>query len=167
MAITSVMSQFRSLILCVTIATLTAPLAAKSSLGVYSNWATFRDDDGKRCYAIAKPRSSKKTGSYASLGTWPELDIRNQLHIRLSQAARAGVNARLRIGGETFELATKGRDAWAKDARMDAAITAALRSASQMRVSVQSANGGRINDRYSLSGVATAMDASIVGCAGR
>lgn len=149
------------------IALLAAPLAAKDSLGVYSNWGAFRDDDGKRCYAIAKPRSDRKSGSYASLGSWPGRNIRNQLHIRLSSPARAGASARLTVGGETFELATKGRDAWAKDAQMDATIAAALRSAARMSVSAQSATGGRINDRYALEGVATAMDASVVGCAGR
>ncbi|KWV93252.1 invasion associated locus B family protein [Erythrobacter sp. YT30] len=149
------------------LALLAAPLSAKDSLGVYSGWAAFRDDGAARCYAIAKPRNSRKVGTYASLGTWPKRDVRNQLHIRLSRPARAGSDARLRIGGETFALATKGRDAWAKDARMDAAITAALRSASLMSVSVLSANANRFTDRYNLAGVATAMDASVVGCANR
>ncbi|MEL7197414.1 MAG: invasion associated locus B family protein [Pseudomonadota bacterium] len=149
------------------LALLAAPLSAKDSLGVYSGWAAFRDDGAARCYAIAKPRSSKKASAYASLGTWPKRNVRNQLHIRLSRPARAGSDARLRIGEQTFELATKGRDAWAKDQRMDAAITAALRSASLMSVSVLSANANRFTDRYNLAGVATAMDASVVGCAER
>ncbi len=155
------MTRFAAL--CV-FAVLAAPLSAKDSLGVFSNWAAFRDDGAARCYAIAKPRNSKKAGTYASLGTWPKRNVRNQLHIRLSRPARDGSDARLRIGGKTFELATKGRDAWAKDPRMDAAITAALRSASLMSVSVLSSNANRFTDRYNLAGVATAMDASVVGC---
>lgn len=150
-----------------TLLLLAAPLAAKDSLGVYSDWASFRDPQTPRCYAIAKPRNAKKTGTYASLGTWPQKNIRNQLHIRLSRAARSGTSARLRIGAQTFELATKGRDAWAKGAQMDAEIAAALRSASLMSLSVMSTNGNRFTDRYNLKGVATAMDASVVGCANR
>ncbi len=138
-----------------------APLAAKDSLGVYSNWAAFRDADTPRCYAIAKPRGRNANAAFASIGTWPKQNIRNQLHIRLPQAAREGTAVRLRIGRESFQLAARGRDAWAQDRQMDAAIAAALRSATTMRIS-----GSGFSDRYDLKGVATAMDAAVVGCAG-
>ncbi len=71
------------------------------------------------------------------------------------------------IGGDEFELVAKDRNAWASDARMDAAIVAAMRSASRMTVAAQGANRARFSDRYSLTGVATAMDAATVGCANR
>ena len=50
---------------------------------------------------------------------------------------------------------------------MDAAIVAAMRSASRMTVASRGSNGARFSDRYSLSGAATAMDAAVVGCATR
>ena len=142
------------------LATLAAPLSAKDSLGVYSNWAAFRDGDAPRCYAIAKPRGNNASAAFASIATWPRQNIRNQVHIRLSRGAIEGSTIRLRIGRENFQLAARGRDAWAQDRRMDAAIVAALRSASTMRVS-----GRGFSDRYDLDGVATAMDAAVVGCA--
>ncbi|MEQ5786370.1 hypothetical protein J3454_00525 [Erythrobacter sp. NFXS35] len=148
-------------IVCI-LATFAAPLAAKDSLGVYANWAAFRDADAPRCYAIAKARGQDKDGAFASIGSWPAQKIRNQVHFRLSREVPAQSAVRLRIGSTTFPLAAKGRDAWAKDARADAAIAAALRSASAMRVS---ASG--FSDRYDLAGVATAMDAATVGCAQR
>lgn len=149
------------MILCALIG-LAAPLAAKDSLGVYDGWAAFRDADAPRCYAIAKPRGQNQDGAFASIGTWPTQKIRNQVHFRLSRAVPAESAVRLRIGATTFALAANGRDAWAKDNRADAAIVAALRSASAMRVS---ANG--FSDRYELAGVATAIDAAVVGCAQR
>ncbi|MDA9918288.1 hypothetical protein N9D37_00165 [Erythrobacter sp.] len=139
---------------------LAAPLAAKDSLGVYSNWAAFRDAETPRCYAIAKPRGRNAAGAFASIGTWPKRGIRNQVHFRLSRSAREGSTVRVRVDTTNFDLVVRGRDAWAPDAQTDAAIVAALRSASAMRV-----NGGGVSDRYALSGVATAMDAAIVGCA--
>ncbi|TRD12843.1 hypothetical protein FGU71_11175 [Erythrobacter insulae] len=141
-------------------AAIAGPVAAKDSLGVYSNWAAFRDAETPRCYAIAKPRGTAKNGSFASIGTWPDQNIRNQVYFRLSRAAQANASLRVRIGTTNFELVAQGRNAWAADRQTDAAIVAALRSASAMRVS-----GGGISDRYDLSGVATAMDAAIVGCA--
>lgn len=147
------------LIALVAAAALTAPLEARESLGVYSSWAAFRDGDGARCYAIAKPRGRNSQAAFASIATWPQKNIRNQVHIRLSRAAPESGIVRLRVGTTSFELTARGRDAWAKDQRTNAAILAALRSATVMRVSTS-----RFSDRYDLSGVATAMDAAVVGC---
>lgn len=146
---------------------LTAPISAKDSLGVYSNWAAFKDDSPARCYAIAKPTSASDTGPFASVASWPRANIRTQLHIRLSRAIREGSDVTLTVGGKSFTLAANGRNAWAQDARMDAAVIAAMRSASRMSVSARASNGSRFSDHYDLAGVATAIDAAMVGCAGR
>ncbi len=151
------------LVLCALAALLfAAPLDAKDSLGVFGTWAAFRDGDLARCYAIAKPGAG--AGGYATIAQWPREGIRGQFHVRLSRALANGARARLTIGDKRFDLATRGADAWASDAAQDAAIIAALRSAPRMSVSAQSARGGRFTDRYELSGVATAIDASLVAC---
>jgi hypothetical protein len=139
-----------------------APVCAKDSLGVFGAWATFRDPSPARCYAIAKPRGAGD--AYASVGTWPGEGVRGQIHFRLSRAASS---VRLSIGSRTFELTPQGRDAWAADKSANAAMLAAMRSAGQMRVVARAPNGARLTDRYDLEGAATAMDASIVGCATR
>jgi len=157
------MLRFVSL-LCLT-GLVAAPLAAKDSLGVYSNWAAFRDDTPARCYAIAKPQRGSDNGPFASIANWPSANIRGQLHIRLSRSVEDGTEVTLTIGDTRFDLVTNGRNAWAADARMDAAVVAALRSASRMSVSARAASGGRFSDRYDLSGAATAIDAAVVGCA--
>lgn len=148
---------------------LAAPLSAKENLGVFENWGAFRDEAGPRCYAIATPRPSSASGSgqaSASVATWPRRNIRGQVHFRLSRETRADSAVTLQIGRERFEL-TGGVNAWAVDRRMDAAILAALRSADRMRVSATDARGRRFSDSYSLSGVASAMDAATVACARR
>jgi len=66
-----------------------------------------------------------------------------------------------------FALTGGGGDAWAKDKAMDAAIIAAMRSARQMTVSGDGADGKTIRDVYLLKGAATALDAAALGCAGR
>ena len=146
---------------------LATPAAARDSLGVYSDWAAFRDDAPSRCYAIAKPSRQAEAGPFASVATWPDKGIRGQVHFRLSRETAQEASARLTVGDTEFELATNGRNAWAKDNTMDAAIIAAMRSASRMTVAARGSNGARFSDRYSLAGVATAMDAATVGCANR
>jgi hypothetical protein len=152
---------------------LVVPLAARDSLGVFGDWGAFRDPRVPRCYAIAAAQSARigqslRQGSgqaYASIGTWPRRQVRGQVHVRLSRAVAPSATISLSIGGQKFELTGGGGDAWARDRRMDAAIVAAMRSAGSMSVSTRDTSGGRITDRYSLEGAATAMDAATVGCA--
>jgi hypothetical protein len=144
---------------------LAAPLAARDSLGVYEDWAAFKDAKPLRCYAIAKAQGTPPAPAYVTISNWPEKKVRGAVHFVLSREAAGAV--RLRVGDKRFELVTKGRNAWGSDARQDAAILAALRSASRMNISASTAKGGTFTDRYSLAGAATAIDAATVGCAKR
>ena len=151
------------LLILFALAALATPLAARDSLGVYSNWAAFRDAKQPRCYAIAKPRSG---AGFASIATWPQQNVRNQVHFRLPRDV-GDKGANLIVGERRFALATRGKNAWAQDRRMDAAIVAAMRSASTMRISAKGADGRGFTERYSLDGAASAIDAAVVGCARR
>lgn len=147
---------------------LAAPLAAKDSLGVFGTWGAFRDAEFGRCYAIAKPETSRRARdyrAYATVGTWPARGVRGQVHFRLSRKMAERPDLSLRIGGQRFALSGGGGDAWARDKTMDAGIVAAMRAAETMTVSARDARGRRFSDRYALGGVATAMDAAAVGCA--
>jgi len=150
---------------------LATPLAARDSLGVFGQWGAFRDPEVPRCYAIAAaepegPRARpREREPFASVGTWPARGVRGQLHLRLSRSLPVSPRVSLSIGGQRFDLTGGGADAWAADARMDAAIVAAMRSAQTMSVSATDRAGRRFTDRYSLEGAATAMDAATVGCA--
>lgn len=145
------------------------PAQARDSLGVFGGWGAFHDPATPRCYAIAEPArtSSGKAGwrAFASVGTWPKSNVRGQLHIRLSRARAAQAKAYLSIGERRFALSAGAADAWAQDARMDAAIIAAMRSASTMSIESTAANGRAFSDLYALKGAATAMDAAALGCA--
>ncbi|MEM7779226.1 MAG: hypothetical protein AAF697_02410 [Pseudomonadota bacterium] len=155
----------RALLPIVLAGLLAAPLTAKDSLGVYGSWAAFRDASPERCYAIAKPQRANEDGPFASIASWPSANIRTQLHIRLSRSVRRDSAVTLRIGEARFELAANGRNAWAQDMRMDAEVVAAVRSATRMSVSGLDERGRVFTDRYDLAGVATAIDAAVVGCA--
>ena len=133
------------------------PGLARENLGVFGRWAAFRDAGASRCYAISEPlRTHPKARwrGFASIGTWPGR-ARNQLHIRIHQARAPGTRLLLRIGRQRFPLVVGGADAWAPDARTDAAVVAAMRSAERMWV------GG---DTYILRGAASAIDAAALGC---
>lgn len=159
------MPKIAAAILAIIASSIAAPAWSKDSLGVYSDWAAFRDAEVPRCYAIAQSTGRGGSDGYASVGTWPQRGVRGQFHIRLSRAVGTPGRVRLVIGARRFDLIAKGSDAWATDQAMDAAIIAAMRSATRMSVSATAANGRRFTNRYALEGAATAMDASLVGCA--
>lgn len=149
-------------------AALAAPLAARDSLGVFSDWGAFRDPNVPRCYAIAKAAPStlqRDNDPYASIGTWPQRDIRGQLHFRVSRNLAGDPKMTLKVGSRTFALTGAGANAWAQNRQMDAAIVAAMRSARRMTVSATDNRGRRFSNTYALDGAATAMDAATVGCA--
>ena len=152
------------------LALVAAPLGAKDSLGVFGEWAAFRDPSAPRCYAIAMPRPSRAARDYqafATIGTWPKRSVRGQVQFRLSRKIAQNAAISLSLGGTRFALTGGGGDAWAQDKAMDAAIVAGMRSARSMTVSSRDARGRRFSDTYTLEGAATAMDAATVGCARR
>jgi hypothetical protein len=71
----------------------------------------------------------------------------------------------LTVGTQPFMLATTGNWAWSRDPRQEAAIIAAVRAATGMRVDSRDATGRRIIDRYLLEGAPTAIDAAAARCA--
>lgn len=148
-------------------ATLSVPIAAKDSLGIFNSWGAFRDLNVPRCYALAE--SEEITGkaerkSYASVGFWPKRSIRAQFHVRLSRDRSSNSRVMVGIGGRRFQLTANRSDGWSQDKRMDAAIIAALRSANSMTIESTGRNGKPIVDAYLLRGAATAIDAASLGC---
>ena len=142
----------------------TAPVAARDSLGVFGQWGAFRDPEVPRCYAIAMP-SGERGAAFGTVSHWPDQQVRGQVHFRLSRALARGETARLAIGAQRFALTGAGTNAFAADRQTDARIVAAMRSAGAMTVSGRDRQGRLFTDSYSLDGAATAIDAATVGCA--
>lgn len=142
--------------------------APRTALGIFDGWGAFREPGTPRCYAIASPSATIGTPqvkAYASVGYWPKSRIRGQFYIRLSKPRAPGRELRLTLGSRRFVLTGNGVHGWASDARMDAAIIAAMRSAPSMSIESSSETGRSIADTYRLRGAATAIDAAALGCA--
>lgn len=147
-----------------------APAMARESLGIFDNWGAFADASPKRCYAIAQPMQHGGAAGwrpFASVATWPGQGARNQLHIRLSRERDPRARVTLSVGERRFELVAGNADAWAPDARTDAAVVAAIRSSRSMSVETLGRSGQPFADIYPLRGAATAIDAATLGCARR
>ena len=98
---------------------------------------------------------------------WPQDGARNQLHVRLSRERNPRARVTVSVGDRRFELVAGNADAWAPDARTDAAVVAAIRSGRSMSVETLSKSGQPFADVYGLRGAATAIDAASLACAKR
>ncbi len=141
-----------------------SPAMARDQIGVWSSWGAFSDPSPRRCFAIAQPVDPDHRAGFASIANWPGQNIRGQLHVRLSRARSANAKVSLSIGERRFDLVSGENDAWAPDARTDAAIVAAMRSGRSMSVEGLGRDGQPFADVYALSGAATAIDAAALAC---
>ena len=68
---------------------------AREALGIFESWGAFRDDTPYRCFAIAEPveKPDGKWRPFASVGHWPDRNVRSQLHIRLSRERKPSADA--------------------------------------------------------------------------
>jgi hypothetical protein len=145
------------------------PAMARDALGVWEDWAAFRDTAVPRCYAIAMPAPGgrpREIVPYMTIGTWPRRNVRGQLHWRLSHRVASGSKVTLNLAGASFELIAGDALAWTQDLRMDAAVLGKLRNAASLSVVGKGRDGRTFRDSYRLGGAASAMDAATLGCAG-
>jgi hypothetical protein len=125
----------------------TAPALAKDDLGVFGQWAAFRDADVPRCYAIsAAERGASAFPAYADVATWPRLGVRGQVHFRLSRELHDNPRLTLTIGSERFQLTggsvDAGRDIYA-------GVRAGVKATPDILLY---AKGGYTNARYNYIG---------------
>ena len=149
---------------------LATPAQARDPLGVFGEWGAFRDSKPNRCFAIAEPQErARKDGrrAFASVAIWPSRALNSQFHTRLRKNRKRQTPVELAIGAVRFRLVAGIADAWAPDARTDAAIVRAMRSGEWMRITARDTNNKPFGDSYALRGAATAIDAVILGCARR
>ena len=154
--------------LCLALSSTAPAQSREASLGIFFQWGAFRE--GTHCYAIAEPERSPRARDwkpFASIGYWPDREVRGQLHIRLSREKREGSAVLLTIDDRTWQLVASGNNAWAADRRADAEIVAAMRTGIDMTVATRSDRGARVRDYYRLRGAATAVDAAAIACATR
>ena len=135
-------------------------------IGVSGAWAAI--DRGSSCEAVSRSPfrpAGARSAAIAGFRFTPDRRQWGQFHAALSREPRPGATVMLEIGGQSFLLVARGREAWSRGTAQDQAIIAAIRSAGAMRVSARSASGRRFSDRFEPRGAATAIDQAAARCA--
>jgi len=105
------------------------------------------------------PASKTRMQGRASL-SFDRRSRHGQFTAALSKPVANGASVMLTIGDQPFLLAARWTKAWSRGPAQEAAIMAAMRGATGMRIEGRSARGVRFIDRYELAGAPTAIDAA-------
>ena len=138
---------------------------AATLVATFSDWAAYTAQTGrsKICYALSQPKARnpanlKDTPAYLFVSFRPADNVRNEVAAVLNFKAKDGGPASLAVGDTTYELVTKGENAWVKNPAEEAQAIATMQKGSSMTVAATSARGNKTGDRYSLSGFASALE---------
>lgn len=140
-------------------------------IDTFDDWSAFQQKEGNSmvCYMGSVPK--KQEGSYEKRGDAfvlvahrpadKSLDV---VSVEAGYPYREGNEATMLIGGQSFQLFTKGSGAWARDAATDGALVAAMKRGIEMVVKGTSNRGTLTTDTYSLSGFTAAHAAISKAC---
>ena len=147
-----------------------APGGAKL-VATFGDWGAYTAQSGraKVCYALAQPKSRspsnlKDTKAYLFVSFRPADNVRNELASVLNFDTKDGGPATLAIGQTSYDLITRGKNAWIKTANEEAPAIAAMAKAGSLTVQATSARGNKTSDRYSLTGFSQALERARSDC---
>lgn len=141
--------------------------ASPQLLGQFGDWGAYTGSGSgtKVCFAIAKPSATEtkppnrpRNPTYIFVSTRPAEKVRNEVSIIIGYAFRANTDATVEIGDAKFAMYTQNDGAWIKNAAEEPQLVEAMRSGTELIVRGTSSRGTQSSDRYSLQGLAQALD---------
>lgn len=150
-----------------------AALAAEEPkrIGTFEKWFayTFGAKGAQVCYVYGEP--TKESGEYTKRGpVYLQVAHRqkdkvvNELSVTAGYPYKPDSEAEVDIDGAKFLLFTKDEGAWARDAKIEAAVVKAMRGGKNMVVRGVSQRGTKTTDTYSLAGFGAASNAINTAC---
>ncbi len=142
-------------------------------LGQYGEWGAYAVNAGgnKICFALAKPLDSRtkppnrpRDPSYLFVTSRPAENVINEVSVMIGYSFKPGSDASIEIGPAKFAMYTQSDGAWIKNAAEEARMVEAMRKGADVVVTGTSARGTQSTDRYSLKGLAQALDRAAQEC---
>ena len=143
------------------------PAATPQLLQTYGEWGAYTGNSGGRkvCFALSKPVSSETTPPnrprdppYLFVSTRPAENVRNEVSAIVGYPLKPNQDATVEIGNEKYAMYTQNDGAWIKNAAEEARMIEAMRKGADLVVKGVSTRGTQSTDRYSLKGLAQALE---------
>ncbi len=140
-------------------------------VATYGDWGAFLAAAGKdkTCYALAQPKDRepaklKRDPAYIFISSRPSENIRNEISIIMGFPMKDGGDAQAEVGTASFELISKGTNAWVKNPAKESELIEAMKKGAKLVIKAASVNGNVTTDSYSLSGLSQALERASKEC---
>lgn len=134
-------------------------------VGTFGDWSAYTSgkDRAKVCYALSQPKDRKPAGlnrdpAYIFISNRMADGARNELSVIMGFPLKAGSEAQATLGRTTFALLTKETNAWLKNPAQESQMIDAMKRSGDLVVKATSLRGNDTTDRYSLRGLAQAIE---------
>jgi hypothetical protein len=148
---------------------LAAPAFARGEV-IFAGGAWAAIDRGSTCEALSRSQKvlpKDKVQPVAGFAFTPDHNRWGEFHARLSRMPRGDATVMLKVGDQSFLLATRDGWAWSRGPMQSQAIIATVRGGGWMSIESRDGSGQRFSDPYLLDGAPTAIDAAAARCANR
>lgn len=135
-------------------------------LGDFRDWSAYSTSQGvgKLCFVLSKPQDVRPTPddysqSYLYLTHRPGESVRNELNFVAGFALAANSPTTVSIDGRSFILFAEADAAWLDDPSLSNDVAGNMRAGSTLTVQGSTADGVKVVQTFSLSGVTAASRA--------
>jgi hypothetical protein len=142
-----------------------AQTGSASMIGQYGDWGVYVSPGGNRtCFALSQPRDRQPGGlkrdpAYMFLSTRPGDNIRNEFSVIVGFPLKEDADPSVQIGNDSYALyARKDGAVWIRNAAEEPRLLESLRKGRELVMKSTSSRGNETVDRYSLTGLAQALD---------
>ena len=149
-----------------------APSGKPTLVGTFGDWGAYEAQGAKSkiCYALAQPKERtpaalKREQAYIFISSRPGEGVHNEVSVIMGLPLKEGSgDAKAEVGTTTFDLVTKGQNAWMKNAAQEGQLIDVMKKHGRLVVKAPGAKGALATDSYSLSGLGQALDRVAKDC---
>jgi flagellum-specific peptidoglycan hydrolase FlgJ len=129
----------------------------------FGDWGAFlAEGNEKTCYVLAQPKERdpsklKRDPAYVFISSRPGENIHDEVSIMMGFPMKNGSEAEADVAGTTFDLVSKGTDAWIKNPAQETDFINAMKKSAKLVVKATSLKGHTTTDSYSLAGLSQAL----------
>jgi hypothetical protein len=144
---------------------LSAAGSAQTLIKEFNKWEaySYKDNNGKICYVLSRPTGKSPNDRdhgdvFFLVSQKPGQNISYEPQVEVGYPFQDESDVVIKVGGQSFNMFTKGNNAWMKNAAEEPALVGAMRAGSDMKVEGKSRRGTATSYDFSLSGITAALN---------
>ena len=131
----------------------------------HKDWGAYTYNDkraGKICYILSVPKTKEPVDRdhgdvFFLVSQKPDGSSGYEPQVEVGYPLKSGEPVVVNVDGKTFNMFTKGNNAWLENISEEPELISAMQAGRSMKVSGQSGRGTQTTYTYSLSGVTAAL----------